>query len=123
MAKPIELPTRGHFVNGNGWLGSAGPLRFQIETPVQLPCDPPDKDPEDRDYIADVVCWQGPFSRPYAPELDRQTFPITLVGLEDIKAYLNEKAAKLEENPAFSEEELFRLYQERKAEEDAKQPE
>lgn len=118
MATPVQLPTRGHFVNGNGWLGSAGPLRYQIEAPVQLPCDPPDKDPEERDYIMDLVWWQGPFSRPYAQEIGRQTFPVTTEGLADLMRFLDETAAKMEENPVFTQEEVYEFYRTKKAEED-----
>lgn len=119
MATPVQLPTRGHFVNGNGWLGSAGPLRYQIETPVEIPTDPPAQDPEDKDYTMDVVWWQGPFSRPYAQEIGRQTFPVTTEGLADLTAFLDAKAAEMETNPVFTEEETFQFYREKKAEEDA----
>ena len=31
--KPITLPSLSHFLNGNGWLGSAGLMRFQSKSP------------------------------------------------------------------------------------------
>lgn len=118
MAAPVQLPTRGHFVNGNGWLGSAGALRYEIETPVEIPQDPPEKDPEKKQYTATVVYWQGPFSRPYAQEIARETFPVTEEGLAALAAYLDGKAAEMEAAPVFTEEEAFAFYQAKKAEEE-----
>lgn len=117
MATPVQLPTRGHFVNGNGWLGSSGLLRFQIETPVEIPKEGAE-DKEDKDYTVEVVWWQGPFSRPYAQEIGRETFPVTQEGLADLADFLTKTAEKLEENPAFSEEEVFAFYRAKKAEEE-----
>lgn len=103
MATPINLPTLGHFANGNGWLGSAGLLRFQIEKP--------------QEGEMTAVLWQGPFSRPYAQEVERQTFPVNEEGLAKITAYLDSKAALFETKPPFTGAETSAFYQAKKAEE------
>ncbi len=102
---PIQLPTFNYFKNGNGWLGSAGLLRFQIEKPA--------------DEAMTVVLWQGPFSRPYAQEIGRESFPLSEEGLEAIKAFLADKAQALTEHPAFTPAETTAYYQEKKAQEQA----
>lgn len=105
MEKPISLPTLGHFLNGNGWLGSAGLLRFQIEKP--------------QEGEMTAVLWQGPFSRPYAQELERQTFPVTEEGLTAVTDYLNAKADAVNETPPFTDVETMEYYRAKKAEEAA----
>ncbi len=100
---PVRLPTLGYFKNGNGWLGSAGLLRFQIEKPA--------------DEAMAVVLWQGPFSRPYAQELGRESFPLSEEGLEALKSFLADKAQQLADHPAFTPAETTAYYQEKKAQE------
>ena len=104
--QPIKLPTLGYFKNGNGWLGSAGLLRFQIEKP-------------DDEGNVTVVLWQGPFSRPYAQEIGRETFPLSEAGLEGLVSFLTAKAQELEKNPAFTDAETTAFYQAKKQEEQA----
>lgn len=103
--KPITLPSLSHFLNGNGWLGSAGLMRFQLEKP--------------REGEMTAVLWQGPFSRPYAKELERQTFPVTEEGLTALTEYLNAKAAQINEAPPFTDAETTEHYRAKKAEEAA----
>lgn len=103
MVPSITLPTLGHFLNGNGWLGSAGLLRFQIEKP--------------QEGEMTAVLWQGPFSRPYAQELERQTFPVTEEGLVAVTQYLNGKAQAVNETPPFTEAETTAFYRAKKEEE------
>ena len=105
MLKPITLPSLSHFLNGNGWLGSAGLMRFQIEKPA--------------DGEMTAVLWQGPFSRPYAQEIERQTFPVSDEGLAAVLDYLNAKAQAVNETPPFTEEETMAHYRAKKAEEAA----
>lgn len=105
MLKPITLPSLSHFLNGNGWLGSAGLMRFQIEKPA--------------DGEMTAVLWQGPFSRPYAQEIERQAFPVSDEGLAAVLDYLNAKAQALNETPPFTEEETMAHYRAKKAEETA----
>ena len=103
--QPIKLPTLGYFKNGNGWLGSAGPLRFQIEPPVE-------------DSVS-VVLWQGPFSRPYAQELGRETFPLDEDGLAALVDFLTAQSQALTDHPAFTAAETTAFYQAKRAEEAA----
>ena len=103
--KPITLPSLSHFLNGNGWLGSAGLMRFQIEKPQE-------------DEMT-AVLRQGPFSRPYAKELERQTFPVTEEGLTALTEYLNAKAAQINEAPPFTDAETTEHYRAKKLEETA----
>lgn len=105
MLKPITLPSLSHFLNGNGWLGSAGLLRFQIEKPAEGEMT--------------AVLWQGPFSRPYAQEIEQQTFPVTEDGLTAVTEYLNAKAAQVNEVPPFTDAETTEHYRAKKAEEAA----
>ncbi len=100
---PIQLPTFNYFKNGNGWLGSAGLLRFQIEKPAN--------------EAMTVVLWQGPFSRPYAQETGRESFPLSEDGLEALKAFLADKAQAMADQPAFTPAETTAYYQEKKAQE------
>ena len=97
--KPITLPSLSHFLNGNGWLGSAGLMRFQLEKP--------------REGEMTAVLWQGPFSRPYAKELERQTFPVTEEGLTALTEYLNAKAAQINEAPPFTDAETTEHYRQK----------
>ncbi len=101
--KAIELPTLSHFLNGNGWLGSAGLLRFQIEKPEEEQMT--------------VVLWQGPYSRPYAQVFTQETFPVTEEGRTALLDYLNGKAQEMEDTPVFSPEETDRVYWDKKKEE------
>ncbi len=106
--KPIELPTLSHFLNGNGWLGSAGLLRFQIEKPAE-------------ETMA-VVLWQGPFSRPYAQEVEREVFPVTEEGRQAALDYLGAQAARFQSQPPFSPAETAAFYRLKKQEEAPAEP-
>lgn len=105
MGTPISLPSLSHFQNGNGWLGSAGLLRFQIEKPAEGEIT--------------AVLWQGPFSRPYAQEIERQTFSVTEEGLTAVTDYLNAKAQAVNEAPPFTDAETTAFYHAKRAEEAA----
>lgn len=114
--KPIELPTLGYFKNGNGYLGSAGLLRFQLENSTP----PKESDRvEGQVYDLTAVLWQGPFSRPYAQEIGRETFPIHAEGLTALLDYLNAQAQSVNAAPPFTAQETDAFYQEKKAEEAA----
>ena len=102
---PIKLPTLGYFKNGNGWLGSSGIMRFQIE-------------PFDKETMTmTVVLWQGPFSRPYAKEIGRERFPLSEEGLNSLLGFLSVRAGELEQQPVFTNHEINAYYQEVKARE------
>ncbi len=103
----VKLPTLGYFKNGNGWLGSLGALRYQIEKP--------DKQTGEMT----VVLWQGPFSRPYAQETGRERFPVDEAGLAALKTFLASKAQEMAQEPPFTQEEVNGYYQAKKAEETA----
>lgn len=103
--EPIKLPTLGYFKNGNGYLGSAGLLRFQIEKP--------------QDDRAQVVLWQGPFSRPYAREFGQESFDIDEPGLAALAEYLTRQAEQVNAQPPYTEAETTAFYQEKKAQEKA----
>ena len=108
---PIRLPALGYFKNGNGWLGSSGPLRFQIE-------------PFDKETMTmTVVLWQGPFSRPYAKEIGRESFALSEEGLNSLLGFLSVRAGELEQNPVFTAAETNAYYREVKAREEAERPE
>ncbi len=96
----IRLPTLGYLKNGNGWLGSAGALRFQIEKPDEAGVT--------------VVLWQGPFSRPYAQEIGRETFPLDEAGLAALTRFLEDRAQALAERPVFTDAETTAYYQAKK---------
>ena len=102
--QPIQLPTLGYFKNGNGWLGSAGLLRFQIEKPGD-------------DGNLTVVLWQGPFSRPYAQEIGRESFPLDEAGLSGLVEFLTARAREMAEHPTFTDAETTAFYQAKKQEE------
>lgn len=109
--EPIKLPTLGYFKNGNGWLGSAGLMRYQIEKP-------------DENGQVTVVLWQGPFSRPYAQETGRETFPLDdESGLAALREFLAAKAQEMAQNPPFTPEATTAFYQTKKAEETASKEE
>ncbi len=101
----IQLPTLGYFQNGNGWLARSALLRFHIEKPV--------------DDAVTVVLWQGPFSRPYAQEIGRETFPVSADGLTALSAFLTQKAGEMKDHPTFTAEETTAYYQAQKAAEQA----
>ena len=108
---PIKLPSLGYFKNGNGWLGSSGLLRFQIE-------------PFDKETMTmTVVLWQGPFSRPYAQEIGRESFTLSEEGLNSLLGFLSVRAGELEREPAFTAQETNAYYREIKAREQAAQSE
>lgn len=111
----IKLPTLGYFKNGNGWLGSAGLLRFQLEN--STPKRESDR-AEGQVYELTTVLWQGPFSRPYARELDqRETFPISDAGIAALVDYLARQAEALNAAPPYTPEETTAYYHQKKAEE------
>lgn len=114
--QPIRLPTLGYFKNGNGYLGSAGPLRFQLEnhTPQRE-----SERVEGQVYDLTAVLWQGPFSRPYAQEIGQETFPVDESGLAALVDFLTQRARKLDQHPVFTSEELNAYYLSKKQEEQA----
>ncbi len=111
---PIKLPTLGYFQNGNDWLGSSGALRFQLEN--STPRRESDRE-EGKVYQLTAVLWQGPFSRPYAQEVGRETFPLTGEGLNALLGFLSVRAREMADRPVFTAEETAAFYQAKKREE------
>lgn len=107
---PIRLPTFSHFKNGNGWIGSAGILRYEIEAPVKA-------QEEGAPNTVTCVLWYGPFSRPYAQEFERRTFPVTDEGLASLTDYLTQEAQKAQEAPRYTPEDTMAFYLAKKAQE------
>lgn len=85
MSEPMWLPSLSHFVNGNGWSGGEGVLRFEIEAP--------------KEDLVTVVLWQDPFTRKYAEELERTTFPVTEEGLSALSVWLTQRAGAMNASP------------------------
>ena len=92
MEEQMWLPSLSHFTNGNGWSGSEGVLRFEIEKP--------------KDGLLTVVLWQDPFTRKYAEELDRAQFPITDGGRAEMMAWLMERTVQMNAAPPRSLQQL-----------------
>ena len=86
------LPSLSHFLNGNGWSGSEGVLRFEIEKP--------------QDDLITVVLWQDPFTRKYAEELDRAHFPVSDEGRGQMAVWLTQRAAEMNAHPPRTPQEL-----------------
>lgn len=107
---PIRLPSYSHFKNGNGWIGSAGILRYQIEEPVKA-------EEEGAPNTVTCVLWYGPFSRPYAQEVGRETFPVTDDGLAALADYLTREAKNAADSPRYTPEETAAFYWAKKAQE------
>ncbi len=118
--KPIELPTLGYFKNGNGYLGSAGLLRYQLEN--STPKREADR-VEGQVYELTAVLWQGPFSRPYAQEIGREAFPITEDGLTALTAFLDAQAQSVNDAPPFTTKETDAYYWEKKSQDAASRSE
>lgn len=108
--QPIRLPSFSHFKNGNGWIGSAGILRYQIEAPVKA-------EEEGAPNTVTCVLWYGPFSRPYAQETGRETFPVTDQGLTALADYLTREAQSAQDSPRYTPEDTMAFYQAKKTQE------
>lgn len=116
--QPVHLPTLGYFKNGNGYLGSAGPLRFQLENHT------PKKESERVEgqiYDLTAVMWQGPFSRPYAQEIGQETFQVDEPGLAALADFLTQRARELDQAPVFTPQEINAYYLSKKQEEQTPQ--
>lgn len=92
MDERMWLPSLSHFLNGNGWSGSEGKLRFEIEAPAE--------------ELLTAVLWQDPFTRKYAEELFRQQFEVSEEGLAALADWLVEKAAEVNAAPPRTPEAL-----------------
>lgn len=97
MEQELWLPTLSHFCNDNGWSGSSGILSYEIEAPVE--------------GRVTVVLWYGPFSRPYAEEMDRRQFVMDEAGLEELRDWLATRAAEMNAAPERTPEQTRAWYE------------
>ena len=83
--QPIELPTLLFWENGNTWYGSKGLARFYIR---------PER-PEEGEAVLHVQLWRGPLTLELSEILEDTTFPLGEEGLNQLTAWLEERAAEL----------------------------
>lgn len=89
----IFIPTMLFWENGNSWYGSKGLTRFFIQ-PVKH--EPPEEDPHGEAYTTlDAEVWKGPLTKALSEVLATASFPLSEEGLEQISAWLEDHAAKL----------------------------
>ena len=89
----IFIPTMLFWENGNSWYGSKGLTRFFIQ-PVKH--EPPEEDPHGEAYTTlDAEVWKGLLTKALSEVLATASFPLSEEGLEQISAWLEDQAAKL----------------------------
>ena len=89
----IFIPTMLFWENGNSWYGSKGLTRFFIQ-PVKH--EPPEEDSHGEAYTTlDAEVWKGPLTKALSEGLATASFPLSEEGLEQISAWLEDQAAKL----------------------------
>lgn len=89
----IFIPTMLFWENGNSWYGSKGLTRFFIQ-PVKH--EPPEEDSHGEAYTTlDAEVWKGPLTKALSEVLATASFPLSEEGLEQISAWLEDHAAKL----------------------------
>ena len=80
MERQLYLPTLSHWEYGNPWSGERGQARFHIAS-------------GEGQMTAEV--WRGPMARDFVePELTA-SFPISNEGIEEMRVWLLESAAQL----------------------------
>ncbi len=82
------LPTLPHWEFGNIWSGSRGKMRFFITT------SDVEGDEKGKQMLAEI--WTEDVCRELAHVLEEKTFPVTQQGLEDMSAWLLERARALQ---------------------------
>ena len=83
----ILIPTMLFWENGNDWYGSKGELRFYIQ-PVKRETEGEEPD----SFTLETEIWHGPLEKSLSEMLDQASFPMTEAGLEQVVAWLEEKA-------------------------------
>ena len=73
-----------HFQNGNGWIASAGRLRYQVT-------------PEEEKLTVQV--WQGPWCYALSRVEDTAEFPLSEEGLAALRAWLERWAEEMSARP------------------------
>lgn len=85
----IELPSLLFWENGNNWYGSLGSTRFFVKPEI----------PDGAEAIQLAVqIWRGPLEMALSEILATAAFPVTEDGLKQTAAWLEERAAELNEN-------------------------
>ena len=82
----ILIPTMLFWENGNTWYGSKGQARFFIRP---VPAE------EEQSPRLEAELWRGPLTRELSEILETASFPMSEEGLEELRAWLEERAAKL----------------------------
>ena len=80
MAEQLYLPTLSHWEYGNEWSGERGVARFLI-----LPAD----------GQMNVEMWRGPMCHDLAEILVTGQFPVSDEGIEEMRQWLLEQAARI----------------------------
>ena len=89
----IFIPTKLFWENGNSWYESKGLPRYFIQ-PVKH--EPPEEAPHGEAYTTlDAEVWKGPLTKALSEVLATASFPLSEEGLEQISAWLEDQAAKL----------------------------
>ena len=97
MEQDLYLPGLSHFANDNGWSGSRGLLRYEVERP--------------QEGRVRTVIWQGPFARRYAPIEEEAVFDVSEEGLAALRAWLLERAEAMNAHPPRTPEECRAYYE------------
>lgn len=86
----LYLPVLSHFQNGNVWTASIGRLHFKV-TPSQ--------------EALSAEIWEGPWSYTLSSVEETGAFPLEEDGIEALRAWLTERAARINTRPERSLEE------------------
>ena len=81
----IYIPTLLFWENGHTWSGSLGQARFYL-SPLRQEGQPPQ---------IQAQLWRGPLTRELSQILDTVCFPMSDQGLEELAAWLEERADRL----------------------------
>ena len=87
----IYIPTLLFWENGNSWYGSCGQARFFVR-PVREKGEEGQEAPPPR---LEAELWRGPLTRELSELLERAAFPLSEEGLEELAAWLDTHAGRL----------------------------
>ena len=85
----ILIPTMLFWENGNTWYGSKGQARFFIH---------PISGEEGQPARLEAELWRGPLTRELSGVLETTSFPMCEEGLAELTAWLEERAAELNQS-------------------------
>ena len=69
------FPVLAHFIHGNIWTGSDGPLRYRLV-------------PQPKEHLMTVQIWPGPMGYQEEAVTETRDYPLTQEGLDDLIAWL-----------------------------------